>query len=52
MRGRFTADLAALPAGARLLREAQPVVVRHSDALVALTAQARNDALRHAGVTT
>ena len=52
MRARFEADLAVLPTGAELLKHAQPVVVRHSDALVALTANTREDALKHAGVTT
>ncbi|MGZ5299695.1 MAG: nicotinate phosphoribosyltransferase, partial [Actinomycetota bacterium] len=37
MRERFNADLAALPARTRRLRDATPVAVRHSDALVALT---------------
>jgi nicotinate phosphoribosyltransferase len=50
MRTRFDADLAALPASARLLRDPAPVLVRHSDALAALTSAAREDALRHAGV--
>ena len=52
MHARFEADLAAVPAEARLLRDAQPVVARHSDALVTLTAHTREDALKHAGVTT
>jgi nicotinate phosphoribosyltransferase len=52
MRARFEADLAALPAAAQMLKHAQPVVVRRSDALVALTAHTRDDALRHAGLTT
>jgi nicotinate phosphoribosyltransferase len=52
MRARFEADLAAVPAEVRLLRGARPVVVRHSEALVALTARTREDALKHAGITT
>jgi nicotinate phosphoribosyltransferase len=52
MRLRFETDLEALPVDARRLRDAQPVVVRHSDALVALTAKTRDDALKHAGVRT
>lgn len=50
MRERFAADLAALPTKARRLRHAEPVEVRPSAALVALTASAREDALRRAGV--
>jgi len=46
MRSRFAADLIALPDGARLLRDATPVEVRYSDALVALTASTRDEALR------
>ena len=49
MRARFDADLAALPADARLLRDAVPVEVRHSDALVALTTSTRDEALRRSG---
>jgi nicotinate phosphoribosyltransferase len=49
MRQRFDADLAALSAGARRLRDATPVAVRHSDPLVALTASTREEALRRAG---
>ena len=49
MRERFDADLAALPAAARRLRDATPVEVRHSDALVALTASTREEALRRSG---
>jgi nicotinate phosphoribosyltransferase len=49
MRARFDADLVALPAGARPLRDATPVEVRHSDALVALTASTRDEALRRSG---
>jgi nicotinate phosphoribosyltransferase len=52
MRVRFEADFAALPVAAQLLRGAQPLVVRHSEALVTLTAQTREDALREAGLTT
>jgi nicotinate phosphoribosyltransferase len=50
MRERFDADLAALPAGARRLRDATPVEVRHSDALVALTASTRERVLRNSGL--
>jgi nicotinate phosphoribosyltransferase len=46
MRTRFATDLAAVPAGARQLRDATPVGVRHSDALVALTTSTRDEALR------
>jgi nicotinate phosphoribosyltransferase len=49
MRARFDADLVALSPGARLLRDATPVEVRHSDALVALTASTRDEALRRSG---
>jgi nicotinate phosphoribosyltransferase len=49
MRARFVADLAALPAAARLLRDAVPVDVRRSDALVALTDSTRDEALRRSG---
>ncbi|MGZ5214529.1 MAG: nicotinate phosphoribosyltransferase [Actinomycetota bacterium] len=49
MRERFNADLAALPARTRRLRDATPVAVRHSDALVALTATTSEDALRRSG---
>jgi hypothetical protein len=49
MRARFQADLGALPAAARQLRDAVPVEVRHSDALVALTASTRDEALRRSG---
>ena len=37
------------PHGARLLRDAMPVEVRHSDALVALTTSTRDEALRRSG---
>jgi nicotinate phosphoribosyltransferase len=50
MRARFSSDLEALPPSALALRDPLHVVVRHSDALKALTATARADALRHAGV--
>ncbi len=50
MRVRFEADLAVLPAEAQLLKHAQPVVVRHSEALVALTAHTRDDAILRAGL--
>lgn len=50
MRSLFEADLAVLPAKARRLRHSEPVHVRHTDALAQLTAQAREDALRRAGL--
>ncbi|HEY7668213.1 MAG TPA: nicotinate phosphoribosyltransferase [Actinomycetota bacterium] len=50
MRARFEADLGALPTKARRLRHAERVEVHHSPALVELTATAREDALRRAGV--
>ena len=50
MRARFDADLETLPAAATSLRDPRPVTARHSEALRALTATARDDALRHAGV--
>lgn len=50
MRERFDADLATLPAEARRLRDATPVVVRPSEALVALTTSTRTLALRKSGV--
>jgi nicotinate phosphoribosyltransferase len=49
MRARFDADLAAVPSGARLLRDATPVEVRHSDALRRLTDTTRDEALRRSG---
>jgi nicotinate phosphoribosyltransferase len=49
MRERFEGDLAALPAGARRLRDATPVAVGHSDALMKLTASTREDAVRRSG---
>jgi len=50
MRSRFQTDVAALPAEARRLSEPVPVEVRRSGALEALTAQAREDAIRRAGL--
>lgn len=50
MRSRFEADLAVLPAKARRLRHSEPVHVRHTDALAELTARARQDARRRAGL--
>jgi hypothetical protein len=50
MRSRFLTDVAALPAEARRLIEPEPVKVRRSGALTALTAHAREDAHRHAGL--
>jgi nicotinate phosphoribosyltransferase len=49
MRERFDANLAALPAGARRLRDATPVAVRHSDALLRLTTSTRGDAVQRSG---
>jgi nicotinate phosphoribosyltransferase len=49
MRERFDADLAALPVGARRLRDATPVTVHHSEALLELTASTREDAVRRSG---
>jgi nicotinate phosphoribosyltransferase len=49
MHVRFQADLAALPASAKRLRDATPVAVRRSDALLALTGSARDEALRRSG---
>jgi len=51
MRARFDADLAALPDGARRLRAPEPIQARHSDALVALTREARAGALRRSAAT-
>jgi nicotinate phosphoribosyltransferase len=50
MRSRFEADLAALPTKARRLRHAERVEVHRSPALVALTANAREQALKRAGL--
>ena len=50
MRERFDADLAALPAEAKRLRDATPVPVRPSDALVELTERARREATDRAGL--
>ena len=50
MRSRFLTDLAALPAEARRLIGPEPVEVRRSGALTTLTAQVREDAIRHAGL--
>jgi nicotinate phosphoribosyltransferase len=49
MREWFDVDLAALPAGARRLRDATPVSVRLSERLVDLTATTREEALRRSG---
>ena len=51
MRARFDADLAALPEGARRLDDPDAIHPRHSDALVALTREARADALRRSAAT-
>lgn len=50
MRVRFRDDLAALPVKAKRLAHAEKVEVRHSDALDALTAETRADALARAGL--
>jgi nicotinate phosphoribosyltransferase len=50
MRVRFDADLASVPAKARRLRHAEPVIARHSDALISLTNHAREDARDRAGL--
>jgi hypothetical protein len=50
MRDRFRSDLEALPTKARRLARPEHVTVRHSEALVALTAQTRVDALERAGL--
>ena len=50
MRDRFDADLAALPAEARRLRDATPVMVRTSSALAELTERARSEATDRAGL--
>jgi hypothetical protein len=49
MRARFDTDLAALPAATRLLRDAVPVEVHPSEALVGLTSSTRDEALRRSG---
>jgi nicotinate phosphoribosyltransferase len=49
MRARFDADVAALPAAARLLRDATPIEVHHSDALVELTRSTSDEAKRKSG---
>jgi nicotinate phosphoribosyltransferase len=50
MRERSSADLRALPAGARLLRNATPVSVVHSKELMDLTASTREEARSRAGM--
>jgi nicotinate phosphoribosyltransferase len=50
MRARSAADLEALPATARRLRDATPVVVRTSAALAELTERARSEATDRAGL--
>ncbi len=50
MQARFAADLEALPADTRRLRDATPVTVHPSETLEALTAQAREDAALRAGL--
>jgi len=50
MRSRFKTDVTALPAEVRRLIDPERVEVRHSDALRALTTQARDDAILRAGL--
>ncbi len=50
MRGLFTSDLEELPSKARRLSRPEPVAVRHSDDLLALTETTRRDALERAGL--
>jgi len=50
MRARFAADLASLPTKARRLAHPERVKVRSSDALTALTARTRDEALERAGL--
>lgn len=50
MRARFSADLEATPTKAKRLFRAEHVRVQHSDALMALTHETREDALLRAGL--
>jgi nicotinate phosphoribosyltransferase len=50
MAARLSADLDRVPDEARTLRDPRPVVARHSSELIALTEQARSEALRRAGL--
>jgi hypothetical protein len=50
MRGRFLADLTAAPVKAKRLSHPEHVLVRHSEALRALTAETQKDALERAGL--
>ena len=50
MRTRFATDLEALPAKARRLSHPEHVRVLHSQALQALTAETREEALERAGI--
>lgn len=50
LRARFSADLETLPAKAKRLRHAELVNVRHSDALMALTSETREDAMERGGL--
>jgi len=50
MRTRFSKDLAATPTKAKRLAHPEHVTVRHSDALMALTNETRDDALERAGL--
>jgi hypothetical protein len=51
MRARFRTDLAALPTHALRLVDPEPNVVRSTDALATLTAQARDAAILRAGLS-
>ena len=51
LRSRFDADLAALPAETRRLRDPAPRTAEHSVVLQSLTAQARSAALRRSGAS-
>jgi nicotinate phosphoribosyltransferase len=50
MRGRFAADLTALPTKAKRLIHPERVEIRHSEALRALTEETRDDAIGRAGL--
>jgi hypothetical protein len=50
MRARFARDLGTVPTKATRLSHAEHVTVRHSDALMALTHETRDEALERAGL--
>jgi nicotinate phosphoribosyltransferase len=50
MAARFDADLDRIPQPARRLRDPEPIVAGHSDALAALTERTRGEALHRAGL--